>query len=145
MVFQLKAVSVSDWIFFKKTVSKHDLKLKIYSTKLLKKNHFFNVKSKLIKNLYTGKILIVYPKKELWLSNLNYLTLEKFVSTFETSSFLVFLHVFFMKKFFSVEKFKTLLKMCSIDSKIELIALIQSKYTQFVRLFNAKIVKQSSA
>ena len=141
LVFQLKVVNVSSLVSLKKALSKHDLKFKSYSTNLFKKNHVFNSKSKVIENLYTGKILIVYFKKKLPLSNLGDLKLEKLISTFENCSFLILLHVFFAKSFFAPGKFKKLLSLCLINSKLELTQLILIKYINFLKLFNNQIVK----
>ena len=142
-VFQLKAVNVSNWVLLKKTLSKHDLKLKIYSTKLLKKNYFFTVKSKFLKNVYASKVLIVYFKKKLLL-NTNYLKLEKLLFLLYNNTFLVAIYVFFIKSFLPPKKFKYLLSLCLKDSKVEFIYLILHKHLFFLKLFNKKTANQIS-
>lgn len=138
LVFQLKAVNVPNWVLLKKMLAKHDLKFKIYSTNFLKKNHIFNIKSKLVENLYIGKILIVYFKTKSLSSNLDYLILERLISIFENHCFLTFLHVFFAKSFFAPDKFKNLLNIGLVNSKVELAYLILLKYIHFLKLFNTK-------
>lgn len=130
-IFQLKAVNVLKWILLKKILLKYKLKAKIFSIKSFQKSNFFTFKSKLITNLYNGKVLIIYSDQILVCS----LTLKKIMSFFDNKPFLIPLHVFFYKSFFSFNRLKTLLNVSSKNTKVELMLLLLYLH-QWVIFFN---------
>lgn len=123
-IFQLKPINILNWLLLKKILLQYELKSKFFSIKSFKKDNVFNVKSKLIKNIYKGKMLVVYAKNK----NVSYLTLSKIISFFENTSFFIFLHLAFNKNFFSLTSLKNLIKICSKNAKLELIYLLLQSY-----------------
>lgn len=131
LIFQLKNIDVLKWIFLKKSLLKYNLKSKIFSIKSFQKNNFFVLKSDLIKNMYNGQILIIYPKDNL----LCFFLIKKILFFLKDVNFLIFIHIFFDKKFFSFKRFETLIKICLKNSRIELIQ-VMLHLNQFVALLD---------
>jgi hypothetical protein len=131
LIFQLKNIDVLKWIFLKKSLLKYNLKSKIFSIKSFQKNNFFVLKSDIIKNMYNGQILIIYPKD----NSLCFFLIKKILFFFKDVNFLIFIHIVFDKKFFSFKRFETLIKTCLKNSKIELIQ-VMLHLNQFVVLLD---------
>lgn len=131
LVFQFKTIDVLKWVFLKRILLKYNLKSKIFFIKSFKKNNFFSLKSNILKNIYNGQILIIYSKQKL----LCYLIIKKVFNFLKNIEFLIPIHIFFYKRFFSFNRFEALMEICLKDSKTELIHLILH-LKQFIFFFD---------
>jgi len=135
--FQLKPINITNWVSLKKLAFKHNLKLKIYSVKFLKKNNFFVLKSKLITKLYSSKILLIYRQN--YISNIDYTQLLSNFLYFENLNFLICIYVLFEKKIFLANDFKKLIKLCLKNAKLILINILLIKALSFLKLLECKL------